>query len=128
MENSKNLLRAFFAIAATVFMANSASAAGVDLSDFIEDFGCDAIGGIESSQPDGSPITTCCTPLACYICDANGKDCDKEDDYREPVTGRLSKPVLKPGTMVMPPDTNTTIGTPAKPIARTPIMQNQKRN
>lgn len=128
MENSKNLVRALFVIAATVSMANSSSAAGVDLSDLLETFGCNAIGGEEFPQPEGSNITSCCTPLACYVCDENGKDCDMEADNRKPATGRLSKPVLKSGTMIMPPDTNTTIGTPAKPITRKPIMQMRIQN
>lgn len=128
MENSKNLIRALLVIATTVFMASSASAAGVDLSDLLEDFGCNAIGGETTSQPEDSSMTACCTPDACYICDANGKNCDKEDDYREPATGRLTKPELKSGTMIVRPDTNTTVGTPVKPTTRKPIMQMRIQN
>ena len=78
---------------------------------------------------------TCTNPVTQEVteCDnsAVGEDdsCSTEPVKKgHPTGGRLTKPVLKPGTMIMPPDTNTTIGTPAKPIARGSIMQKLIRN
>lgn len=136
MENSKNLLRAFFVIATTVFMASSASAANDDVSDLIELAGCDAIGGTVIPQPAGSAITACCTETDCYICDANEDNCELDVFSKptgdgkpgRPAAGTLSKPAVNGGSMIVQPDTNTTIGTPAKPIVRKSIIQNLKRN
>lgn len=134
MENSKNLVRAFVVLA-SIFMASNAIAAQDSAPDHSVTE-CELLGGDKQTQPPGSTITTCCYETGCFICDQNEENCTFDPKYKStdggkpvhPAGGRLTKPVLKPGTMIMQPDTNTTVGTPAKPIVRKSIMQQLKRN
>jgi len=124
MENSKNLIRALFLVAATVLMVSSATAENDDdISILIELVGCEDAGGTSYPQPDGSTITACCTPDECYVCDQDGDNCEIAKS-----AGGISKPAANTGTMVEWPGTKPTVGTHTKPIVRESIMQKLKRN
>jgi len=82
---------------------------------------------------DGGTVTTaangdnhCKNPKTGKTTDCSGPNGSPNACWTEgrPIHGKLIKPVLSGGTMIMLPDTNTTVGTGAKPLARKLIRRN----
>ncbi len=83
---------------------------------------------------DGGKVTTssngdnhCHNPKTGKTTECSGPNGSPDACWTEgrPTGKRFSKPVLQSGgTMIMQPDTNTTVGTGAKPLGATLIMRN----
>jgi len=80
MRNFNNIVRALCVVLAMVFMASSAKAASSEVD--IEALQCPLLGGTTIPQPAGSTITACCYDDGCYICDANGSNCEFDPAYK----------------------------------------------
>ena len=86
---------------------------------------------------DGGTVTTkangdnhCKNPVTGKTTECSGPNGSPDACWTEgrPTGGRLTKPMLKSGTMIMQPHTNTTVYTRTKPTAGKSIMQKMIRN
>jgi len=118
-----------------IVTASNAGGNGSDDSDpIIVDGGhmlgvCFLDGGEVNTAANGD--NSCWNPVTDKITTCSGPNGSPDACYTEgrPTGGRLNKPVLRSGgTMVMPPDTNTTVGSGMNPLNGKLIMRNVVRN
>ena len=93
------------------------------------------LGGYSGCGKDGFPSdspTSSCGPGDPPLqkpCKSIWGGCGTDVEEERPTGGRPSKPALNGGgTMVMPPDTNTTVGSAVNPLNGKLIMRNVIRN
>lgn len=80
-------------------------------------------------------VTSCWNPVTDEVTDCDNSQRGEPDGcYTEPVTprvtrgGKLTLPVSSSNVMIMQPDTNTTVGTGAKPARGKSVRRVLKRN